>query len=249
MATTPTTLAQMQAMFASRFYNPAGRFNTPADIVNYLQDAASETANRIGGIRVIDTSTVTVAGQSAYTLDNAIRRIVEAQYRQSPANAGNASGTQMEMDLMTQKDEAFLNQLSWPYSQSDPSPWGLVVTGNPQPVSKYCVFFPTLNQIILLDPPANGGDTIWLDCLEIPNNLTGSVQYNGDNAEMSAIVWKAVAMAWFKRGESQMASACDAKWDAACTDIRRLRSMMRQRRQAGDGRFSTTRLKSVNGAV
>lgn len=248
MPAVPSTLAQMQSMFGSLFYNPAGRFVTPVDVLNYIQGGAADTANEVGGIRVIDQTTITLAGQSVYTLDNAVRKIMEIRYIQSPANSGQANGAWVELDMITMRDNAFLNMISTPFQQQN-NPYGLVLQGTPQPVPKYGIFLPTLNQLTLLDPPVNAGDTVWLDCLEVPNNLTGSIVYNGDALEMQTIVNKAVGMAWLKRGESQMSQVFDVKWQKGCEGIRRMRSKMRQRRQAGDGRFTTTKLKSVNGAV
>lgn len=244
MVAIPSSYDQMVQEFNSLVYNPSKRFFTDGDILNYINRGVVETAKEIGGVRVIDSSTITVAGQQDYVLDNAVRQIVGIWY---VTGFRTAAEKRVPLDVITQKQDDLINRISFPAAEAPP--WGLQVTGVPQPVPKFAIFWPALRTLRIVDPTAVAGDILLLDCLEIPNVLGPGITYLGDSMETGAIIYKAVSLARLKSRETQESNIFDAKWSEACQSIRRMRSKMRRRRQLGDGRFEVTRLKSVDGAV
>jgi hypothetical protein len=248
MAAIPASYAQIYAEFNSLVYNPSFRFYSQQDILNYINRAVIETANEIGGIRVTDPTTTSVAAQRDYPVDTAIRSLIGAWYVQNYGNAATEIRTPLE--VIDFKNEDALNQIGYLNAPTSGDPgFALTPTITPAvPVPLFIIFQPVLNLISLLPLPTNTGDVILLDALEIPNQLGVNVAYKGDPIEIGAIVFKAVALARLKAREIQESNAMDEKWITSCQSIKKMRQKMRRRRQLADGRFLVNRLRSFSGA-
>ena len=246
MPVTPAAYGQLVSEFNSLVYNPSQRFFTAGDILNYLNRAAVETASQIGGVRITDSTNLSVALQRDYVVDSGIRRVDGIWYIQ---NFGQTNEVRTPLDVITKKDQDVLNRIGytgydWCYQPPSSTPPAQPTA----PVPQVAIFQPELSTLSLLPIPQNSGDTVWIDCLAVPSALGNGVTYNGDALDTGAIVLRAVAYARVKSREYQESKALLADWKDACMGIKVMRSKERRRRQLGDGRQTLTRLRSVNGA-
>ena len=243
MPVTPATYANILARINSLIFNPSQNFLTAADYQTYIDTAAMTTATELGGLRFIDTSILTVAKQRDYPIDTGWKRLDAAQYIQ---NIGASNELVFPMDVITEKDADFLALISQPvmgYNADD-----LTITGQPQPTSKFAIFWPQNQTLRLSDPPATGGDTIKLWVLGVPQTMNVGVTYAGDAIDLQAIVYAVCDLARLKSRETQESGVWHQRWQEECDRIRRFRSKMNRTRQIADGRFRVTKLRSVNGS-
>ncbi len=243
MPATPATYANVIARMDSVIFNPSRNFLKDADYQQYIDAAVLDTALEVGGLRFIDATTLTVAGQRDYVLDSKYKRLNQAQYVQ---NIGATNEIVNQMDVITERDSNFLSVISQPVSGFDPS--SLDVTGTPQVISKYAVFWPEIQTMRLLDTPDTANDTIKLWVLGLPHTMGTGITYDGDASDMNALVFRACDLARLKSRETQESSVWEQKWLAECERIRRFRGKINRVRQIQDGRYRITRLRSVNGS-
>ena len=242
MPVTPATYANVLAIIDSLVFNPSRNFLKDADYQSYIDQATRTTALEIGGVRFIDASLTTEAGQRDYVLNNQYKRIDQAQYI-----TGYGTGNELvyPMDIITQKDQDYLAAISDPTSMFDTG--GLNISGTPQNVSKYGIFWPETQTLRLSDAPANKGDVVKLWVLGVPQLMAAGVTYDGDPIDMNAIAYKACDLARLKSRETGESGVWDSRFMAECDRIRRFRGKIKRTRQLGDGRYRVTRLRSLNG--
>lgn len=240
----PTALyADIQAAYDRLDYNPSRRYVTAQDITENMKAAILETALAIGGIHYIDTTNLSVANQRDYVLNTQYKQIKAAQYI---TNIGAANELVTPLDVITEKDRDFIGAIS--NSPIIADPYSLYLQNAPSPTPKYIIFWPEIATMRVVDTPSVSNDTFKLWVLGVPALIGPGVAYSGDAMETNAIALHMVMSANLKRKETNAADKYQAYWSAACQKVVQFRSKMRRRRQAGDGRFGLTRLRSVNGA-
>lgn len=242
MPTPVKTYEKFVQLFDSVVYQPSRRWLTDFDIQNYAQLAVLETALEVGGIHYVDATLVTVANQRDYTTPNTIKRILKAHYIK---NYGAANEEVCPLEVITQRDADFLGGIAALGEPSTPAPF-LSPTSADTP--RFLIYTPETDTLRLLDTPNTAGHTLKLWCLGTPNEIGPLITYDGDQMETMAIVYKMAGLARVKSRETQEASFFNHQFQESCDRIRRMRSRMRQVRQVQDGRFTRSRLRSVDGA-
>lgn len=243
MPTPLKTFEKFVALFDSIVYQPSRRWLTDADILNYAQLALLETALEVDGIHYIDTSIITVSGTATYTTPNNIKRIKKAHYIK---NIGTAEEEAAIIEVISQRDSDFLSGISAIGDAGNSgSPFFAAATADSP---RFLIYSPASDALKLIDTPSRDNDRVRLWCLGIPNEIGPGIVYDGDQMETMAIVYKMASLARVKSRETQESSFFDNKFVEACSRVRRMRSRMRQVRQVQDGRFTRTRLRSVDGA-
>ncbi len=225
-------------------YNPSRRYVTATDVQANANAAVLATALKIGGIHFIDTTNTSVASQRDYLLNNQYKQITQAQYI---TNIGLSNETVTPLDVITQKDRDFIAGISSGMA-INADPLSLYIQPAPVITPKYIMFWPDIATMRVVETPSVTGDVFKLWALGVPAAMGPGIAYSGDAMETNAIALHMVMSANLKRKETNAADKFKGYWNDECANIIQFRSKMRRRRQAGDGRFGFTRLRSVNGA-
>jgi hypothetical protein len=234
MAAPAKTYAKFISVLDSIVHNPSRRFLSEQDYLNYSNMAVLETALAVGGLNLIDTTVLSVAGTRDYVLNDQYKKIKKAQYI---TGIGTAAESAVPVEVITQSDQDYLSRAALPDALTDAT----------EPV-RYLIFWPETATVRLVGAPTVTGDTLKLWVIGTPAELSSTVTYDGDQMETMAIVYKMAALARLKSRETGESTIFDNKFEESCDKIRRMRSKMRQVRQIQDGRFFHNRLRSVNGA-
>lgn len=243
MAPIAKTYDAILSNYASLFYNPSKKFITAADEANMMNMAITLFAKDIGGIRMIDTSNLTVAAQRDYTISKAHKKIVRAQYI---TGINTTAEVVTPLDIIDERNADFVRSVSTTMSPDNNTT--LSLTGTSTALPKYLQFFPEIFTIRLLDTPSAAGDTIKLYTLSIPSVLSTGVEYDGEEYEVPAIAFKMAALTHRKMKDTMYAQDMDAEYSKELQGIRAMKFKERRPKQLGDGRFEMTRLRSTDGA-
>lgn len=243
MAPIAKTYTGILSMYGSLFYNPSKRYITAADETNYMNMAITMLAKDIGGIRTVDTSTVSVASQRAYTLNRSHKRILEAEYIR---NFNSSNESIVRLDIVNERDANFIRAASVAGTSYDNN--SISLTGTTQDKPKYILPFYESGAYWLMDTPNTAGDTIRLFCLSMPTVMSTGVSYDGDESEVPAIAYKMAELSHVKMKDMAYASDMQSKYNEQVIQLRGMNFKSRRPKQLGDGRFEFTRLRSVEGS-
>ena len=223
-------------------YAPAGRFFTDADYLTFAQNAATQYANDIGGLHLVDDTIVTVASQSRYAIDAKHKAIRKAYYM---TNYGTESETVKELEIIDDKNLIYLRGIS---QALDPTTgYSFDVTGNPVEIPKFLLSRPEQNLIVLADPPMNAGDTLRLHTRSLPSALGAGITYDGDERDVLAIAYLVCSIGRMRSRDTGESGIFDEKYAKIVSAYKRARAKENQVVQMQDGRFLSSNLKSVNG--
>jgi hypothetical protein len=231
------------ALIKGMIFAPAGRFYTDANYLSFINTAATQYANDIGGLHLVDDTIQTVAAQSRYALDSRHKAIRKAAYM---TNYGQETETYKELEIL---DDPAVNYLRAVSSALDPTTgYSYDVTGNPVEVPKFLLARPEQNLIILVDPPMNAGDTLRLHTRSLPSVLGPGVTWDGDERDQLAIAYLVCSLGRMRSRDSNESGIFDQKYASIVQAYKRARAKENQVMQMRDGRFLNSNLKSVNGA-
>lgn len=243
MATISKSYDALIALLDSFLHNPSRTFIKPSDLAQYANAAAIDVAMEIGGIPFIDTALTSAASQRDYTPNNQYFKILKAHYVRN-INTDTEQAT--PLDVISQTDRDFIDRIS--SLGVSPDNWSLAVANTAQDKPKYLIYWQETSTIRLVETPAVTGDTLKLWVRGLPASLASGVDYSGSTMEMLAIAFRMAQLGRMKSRETQESTFFDNMFTSQIARIRRARGKIKQVRQIQDGRYQSTRLRSVNGA-
>ncbi len=246
MATIPKTYESIMQLYHGKVFNPGHRYITELDEQTYLREAVQRTAQRLGGLRVKDETVSTVAGTAAYTVNNKHKRLVRAHYVQ---NYGLSTEVTTPLDIVDEHNEQFIRRVALGSGRYSAPAIAIDLNAGQPPVPRYIKHDPEAATVTLIGAPEVTADRLrlWFDSMA--DDLYPGLTYEGDDGDIHAIVDLMVAMAREKLRETTEASYFHNQSREAVQEARRMRAKMKRRSQMGDGRFMTSGLRSVNGAL
>lgn len=231
------------ALIDSEFFNPGHRFVTPADYTAQIQKAIVQYAQDVKGLW-LQVDVTSVAGQFIYPFDEAHQRIRQAFHIR---NADAANEERVPLDIITDADRAYIDQISQPLVATDNL--SITVSGQQSDKPKYVIHQREMARIIVQDIPAVSGDIIRLKTISEPTvAFTVGTSWQGDAGDLPAIASKVCAGLRRKSRDTAEAAVFEAEYDKAVERVRGFRAKTRQVKQLGDGQSRVTRVNPMFGA-
>lgn len=233
-----TIIAHMDAML----YNPSRRYMTDADYITYIRTAITQWALKVGGLYLIVDQTL-VADQGDYTIDRAHKKIRWAQYI---VDLGQATETRTELDLITRRDRAYVEQQSSPSNSVDNLE--LSITGSPT-TPKYLEHRKESSVVTLLDPP-DAAETLRMGTISMPTAEldTLGATWEGEAEDVPGIAARACSLACMKSRDMGDAGVFKSEFQDLANDVRAMRSKSRRVTQLQDNQSRITRTRTIFGS-
>ncbi len=208
MPTLSNSQAQYFQLLRTLVPNPGGKHITPQMETDAMNAGALAISAKLGGLWFLDTSLLTTADVSDYTVPNHIHNITYAEI----VDTSVTPNTFEFFDVVPYK---LFRRLNTPTATSN----------------KFAYFWPEQHQLHIEPAPETTGFTLRLLCWGMPNVMVpgSAVLYDGAVEQMTAVVLEAASL--LRLGVSrdpQEAAALHARAQEATHDATDTQSMRRQ---------------------
>lgn len=225
MPTVSNGMDKYLSVLRTKVVNSGGKFITPADELNALNEAAITVAAKLGGLKFVDSSQVTVAGSSSIQMPNTVETVLYLELIDTTVTPNTVTF----VDVV---DYQFFRALNYPSDTSNQFAW----------------FDPNTKVLTIAPAPTKSAVTVRVVCHGLPNEILGTsvALYDGDVVQMAAITTEAAAILRGRTRDLGEMSMLHARANESVEDAANIMSRQNQVTRVGVGRArNLNRLRKI----